>query len=508
MSSPVRHTRWWPLAAAAATLPFANGAASIPIVAWLAPAFLMRFVRGRRALVALPIAYLLIVAAYAFQFREMAPLSGAAYFILMATLALPAMLPYALDRWFRRRLGDSPASLLIFPATATALQFLGAFGRFGSWGTLAYSQYGNLALMQLLSVTGLWGIDFLLFAAAPVINCVWEHGLAAPMARRAATGFAAVVAVVLAVGGARLTRFAPASPTVRIASLSHVDVTPAPEIDRWHRILDGSATAADRQAVAAWSKAVADELFARVDREAAAGAKLVFWDETGVQVLVEDEAPLLARGAAVAARLHIYLGMSLGTWTSGQLRPLQNKLVLIDPNGRVAWTYHKTHPVPAIEAPVVADGDGKLPAVDTPFGRLSAIICADADYPRLLEQAGAMKADILIDPSNDWRGIDPWHTQMASFRAIEEGVTLVRQTNTGLSAAFDPHGVTLASMDHFQTEDRVLVVHAPTAGVRTVYAWLGDWFGWLCVAVVLFLLAFALHRRSAGEVRVTPAATP
>ena len=94
------------------------------------------------------------------------------------------------------------------------------------------------------------------------------------------------------------------------------------------------------------------------------------------------------------------------------------------------------HPVPGPDAAIQALGDGKLRALDTPFGRLSSIICFDGDFPQLLAQAGTLSADVVLDPSNDRRGIDPWHTQRASFRAIEQGFNLTRQTSGGLSAAF------------------------------------------------------------------------
>ena len=71
---------------------------------------------------------------------------------------------------------------------------------------------------------------------------------------------------------------------------------------------------------------------------------------------------------------------------------------------------------------------------------------------------------------------------MASFRAIEQGFNLVRHTSQGLSAAFDFQGRQLASMDHYLTTDRVLVAQVPTRGTRTVYAFLGDWFAWACLA--------------------------
>ena len=98
--------------------------------------------------------------------------------------------------------------------------------------------------------------------------------------------------------------------------------------------------------------------------------------------------------------------------------------------------------------------------------------------------------------ATDWRAIDPWHTQMASFRAIEQGVNLVRQTSLGLSAAFDYQGRVLAAMDHYMTSDRVLVSQVPTHGVRTFYARFGDWFAWLSLAA---LVALAAPRRSAGS---------
>ena len=47
----------------------------------------------------------------------------------------------------------------------------------------AYTQYGNLPLLQLLSVTGLWGIDFLMSWLASVVNWAWERGFAWPRVR-------------------------------------------------------------------------------------------------------------------------------------------------------------------------------------------------------------------------------------------------------------------------------------------------------------------------------------
>ena len=102
----------------------------------------------------------------------------------------------------------------------------------------------------------------------------------------------------------------------------------------------------------------------------------------------------------------------------------------------------------------------------------------------------------MLDPSWDWRAIDPLHTEMAVARAVENGFSLVRQAAEGLSVAVDYQGRVLAAMDHFRTEDRMLIADVPVRGARTLYAACGDWLAWLCAAA-LPLLALTGRRRTA-----------
>ncbi|MGA2003536.1 MAG: hypothetical protein ABSG70_09150, partial [Terriglobales bacterium] len=55
--SPRDSRSWFWLAVAVALLVFANGVDSIPLTAWLAPLFLLRFVRTQGLKVGLPVAY-------------------------------------------------------------------------------------------------------------------------------------------------------------------------------------------------------------------------------------------------------------------------------------------------------------------------------------------------------------------------------------------------------------------------------------------------------------------
>ena len=58
---------------------------------------------------------------------------------------------------------------------------------------------------------------------------------------------------------------------------------------------------------------------------------------------------------------------------------------------------------------------------------------------------------------------------------------MVRQTSNGLSVATDYQGRVLSRMDHFTTEDHVMVSQVPTKGVTTFYSRFGDLFAWLCI---------------------------
>ena len=476
---------WWWLPLAAVLLLFADGRQTIALAAWLAPAVLLRFVRTQPAWRGLAIVYLTLVVTRGIAFRGMIPIPGVFYYIFLVISCVSALLPYAADRWLTRFL-PARYSTLVFPCTLVVTQFIYSHGPQGSWGTIAYTQAGNLPLLQLLCVTGLWGITFLIGWFAATASLAWEG---AREGRRPVAIFSLVMLAVLLGGGARLAIFPPQSPTLRVASLSPNDDRPQLDERLIQAVATGVATAAQRQQFRMASQATENELLARSEHEAAAGAKIVFWSETALYVLKEDESAALDRGRILAQRYGIYLGMALGTWTQGAAHPLENQLVLIDPAGQIAWRYLKSRPTPGPEAAVSVKSDGKLRALDTSFGRMSAAICYDMDFPTLMAQAGSMQAGLVLSPAGDWRAIDPRHTEMAAFRAIEQGFNLVRQTARGLSAAYDYQGHRLAAMDEFHSPDRTLVAEVPLRGVRTFYSVAGDWLAWLCLATLAALVA-------------------
>ena len=477
---------------------FANGRNTIAVAAWLAPIFLLRFVRSTTPRLGLPVAWLLLAGAFVFQFRGMVPIPGIWYLVLAAVYGLVETVPFVLDRFVAHRIG-SFTSTLVLPCGWVMTEYLVAkFTPYGSWGAAAYSQHENLALLQIVSITGLYGVSFLIAWFAAVCNWAWERRFEWHEIRHGVAWFVAVALAVLFFGGARLALTPPESPSVRVASLTKPDIElfSNPEVAR--RAMIGAITADELEDIRRLAESINDDLMLRAEREALAGARVVFWGEANAFALKDDEPSFIHQGVELARNRSIYLGMAIGIWSPEGSSPFENKIVLIDPNGDVAWESLKAIPVPGPEAAMSARDDGRIKMIETPYGRISSVICFDMDFPELLKQAGRQHTDLLLVPSNDWKEIDPWHSEMARFRAIEQGFNLVRHASNGLSIATDYQGRVLSRMDHFTTADRVLISEVPTRGVDTVYSRIGDLFAWLCVITVLGSIMLAWRNQRAS----------
>jgi apolipoprotein N-acyltransferase len=505
------------LAMAAALFVFYAGRWAIPLAAWLAPLFLLRFVRTQRPLTGFLLAWLVRFVVAAVVPEGIILLSGIGYYAIVLILTGLTILPYLADRLIIPRLGGFVATL-VFPLAFTTFEYLSSFSPTGTIGSIANTQYGNLPLLQVMSVTGIWGITFLITWFAAVVNWAWEQHFAWPQVRVGALLYTAILAVVLLGGGARLALFPPEATLVRVAGLSASQAAVAAFNQQLTQetlslLESGKATQADRALARSAFTTLDNDLLALSQQEARAGAKIVVWPEAsavGANILQEDEPAMIQRAGALAKQTGIYLDMGLAVFLPDTSKGpfVKDEAVLLDPTGHVVWTYEKTHLGPFGEQGLIVPGDGKMPIVDSPYGRLAGVICFDADYPGMMRQAGQGGADLMFVPGDDWQAIDPYHTQVATFRAIESGFSEVRQASKGLSMAVDYEGHVLSASDYFTTDQQVMVAYVPMQGVRTIYATIGDLFAWLCIVGLLGLTGLTImqsrNRRSAAAAAAAP----
>lgn len=462
--------------------------------AWLAPLLMLRFLRTTPTPLGLAVGAVIYVLAYVIGWRGVMPFSGTIYLLVMAGVGLLHFLPFVLDRLLYQRLPGFAATLL-FPLAFTLVEYLISRLGYGSWTHVAYTQYGNLPLLQVLSVTGLSGISFLMGWVASTLAWAWERYGAGVDVRAGLAVTAGVVAAVLLLGAVRLALFPPKAETVRVASVI-VDNLAAYRLV-WHPLQRGRSLtpeAADEARVT--TAALHERLLSATRREARAGAHLVLWSEGNALVLKDEEARLIEQGQRLAQEEKVYLFMSLSTVTPGELL-VENKSVGIDPDGRMLGSYLKSHPTP-VEGSV--PGTGIMPVVDSSLGRLGWAICYDYDFPDLILQAGRAGADLLLNPSWDSPGMAPLHTRMATFRAIENGASMVRPTADGLSLAVDYQGNVLSAMDHstMPGTERTMISFVPKSGGATVYSRVGDLLVWLCGVGLLVMAAWVWRVRFGG----------
>jgi apolipoprotein N-acyltransferase len=136
------------------------------------------------------------------------------------------------------------------------------------------------------------------------------------------------------------------------------------------------------------------------------------------------------------------------------------------------------------------------------LGLLQPLICYESLFPGFVREGGQLiggRAAWIVNVSNDaWFGqtSGPWqHLNLASYRAIEEGMPIVRATPTGVSAVIDANGRPLQTLGLRKSG----VIDRPLPGARlhpTVFAQFGDTAFWIMMAVSAVALVPALNRRA------------
>lgn len=233
------------------------------------------------------------------------------------------------------------------------------------------------------------------------------------------------------------------------------------------------------------------KLFNRTTLAADIGAKLVVWNEASTFVFPGEEKAWSDSLSALSRRLKISLVAAFIIPVSESPMQYKNKYLFFDSTGMLVYTYNKHQPVPGEPA---TNGKEPLKVIDVAGVKTGAAICYDYDFPYIARGFGVLKADIVAIPSSDWRGIDPIHTRMAAFRAVEQGHSILRSTRFGLSAAITPYGDFTAQMSSFDLNDKIMIANLPTKRITSLYSIIGDSFICLCIGfVILFLFKAILY---------------
>jgi apolipoprotein N-acyltransferase len=156
--------------------------------------------------------------------------------------------------------------------------------------------------------------------------------------------------------------------------------------------------------------------------------------------------------------------------------------------------------------PISADTTGtEYKVFSLPNCKFAATICWENTFPNLVRQFVKNGAQFIVNITNEaWFGKSsaPYQfVSMSVFRAVENGVFVVRCANTGISCFIDPRGRIISRVRSLKGEDifvqGVLTESITTLQSKTLYTRFGDWLIWLSfILSMAFLLISILKTRT------------
>lgn len=365
---------------------------------------------------------------------------------------------WALPFWLAHRLRGG--LWLLVPLWALSEMARGTILTGFPWGMPGYA-WAPVPAVQWAAVIGTYGLTFMLFAIAALL---------ATMRVGSALTAAALTAGLIGTGVWMGGDIAPDAdvPIVRLIQPN------APQHEKWdadkipiffNRQVDYTAAASDPR------------------------PDLIVWSETALPTLLNHADEALAIISEAAGPVPVVLGLQ-----REEDFTYYNSAIVLDGAGTVTQIYDKHHLVPfgeympfpglfrslGIEALAqrADSGYGSGPGPQLldlgTLGQALALICYEAVFPQDLR--GTERPRFLLQLTNDaWFGqySGPYqHLAQARFRAIEQGLPLLRAANTGVSAVFDARGRMTASLGLGQAGyvDAAL----PAALPPTIYAGTGD----------------------------------
>ena len=254
--------------------------------------------------------------------------------------------------------------------------------------------------------------------------------------------------------------------------------------------------------------------FTRLSQEASArGADLIVWPESAVNYVFQpDGGPSSPSGRLKDYVRELKAALVFGSF-SVEPDGMKNTAYLLDPEGRPVGRYDKVHLlafgeympfsdlIPRLNGLVQGVGDFKPGRSIDPLcwdhTCVGLLICYEAILKDLARTMAERGAQLLVNITNDaWFGdtsCPEQHLMLASLRAVENRLYLVRSANTGISAVVDPLGRIRARTPVFT--EALLVEEVRLGSMRTVYQRWGDVLPKLCAAIAVVLVAMGAGSR-------------
>lgn len=465
------------------------------IAPWVYYTFLLRYVRLNNWKGILFVLPFLIMCAFFAQIKVM-PMGYGTVLVMMSIGTIIGVLPFVVDKIMYQKLPRWAGSL-IFPVALTGFNYLFDQGPQGTLGNTAYTQFSWLSFMQLASVTGIYGINFLIYWFASTANECYDQIQNRKKLQWYQFSMPFCFFIAILFGMVRLNSPSQVTTKAKMATITmdNLRVTKAMyevafdkkmvipiELNQSDPIIQeaqkGIIAFMDNPAAEKYipvynqMDAVFSDYIAATKEAAEKGAKVITWSEAAIINIKDREREYEQRIAKLADALDVYIFFPTAVFHPEKVGKealfIENKVLTFGPDGLLLNTYFKNVPVMGVEPSF--PGDGKIPVIETPYGNLSPIICYDADHPSLIAQVQDQNTEVLVVPTGDWKAISPYHTEMAAVRCIENGISMIKSSSHGLSAFIDDKGRIVASESYFNDRKvKSIIYDLPVSTSSTMY---------------------------------------
>jgi apolipoprotein N-acyltransferase len=355
----------------------------------------------------------------------------------------------------------------------------------GSASELGFSQADVLPLVQLVSLTGVVGVSFIVTFAAALTATVLALRERRQAWRGVAIGGIGVVLGVMVFGALRLAWATEGEP-VRVGVAASDELIERFRTEHVEEALEAT-----------------DAYLRRTKELARRGAQVVVLPEKFVGVRPDYSAAVDERFARAAAEDGVWL--VAGVNRMGPPAP-RNAAAVFAPDGRKVLEYDKVHLVPGYEDEYISgDALGMLP---TAPGRWAVAVCRDLVVPELGRRLSRAGARLVLAPAWDFTADGPLESRVARVRAVEGGFSLVRPAKQGVVTVSDAYGRARLAVPTSGTSEVLAVVPIAPGPGTTLYARAGDWFGLACVSGAALLLTALAVSMARSRARTASSAEP
>ena len=122
------------------------------------------------------------------------------------------------------------------------------------------------------------------------------------------------------------------------------------------------------------------------------------------------------RVAGLARKYHLMIAIGLDEKSGDRLF---DSAILVDKTGKLLWKHRKINVLPELMTPPYSQGKPEdIGVVDTEFGRIALLICADTFTDAHLERLKALKPDLMLVPYG-WAALnEKWPGHSSDLEAL------------------------------------------------------------------------------------------